>query len=271
MNNSTTEELQLYFARIKPIYREMFGMAHAICGNYESAEYVLQQVVLEGWTRHDRIRRRVGFREGMRAALKRAAVQEALKPRQEEQEQTWNGLVPDAMDDVMDDGLGVPEDALVLHAVHGESLEMRRMLMMRHGCGLRPQTIAKVMGATAEQVQDQLERFETRLRHSLPARLRRHCETILARVIRDDLVQGGGNVPDPGTVYRTFEVEASQARSPRKYISRAVSIVVFAVLALLCAMVFWLVAVLMQAPQIESANANLPSVRIEKAVLEYRV
>ena len=75
--NNLTEELQLYFARIKPIYRELFGMAHAICGNYETAEYVLQRAVLEGWTRNERSSRRVGFRESVRGALKRIAVQEA--------------------------------------------------------------------------------------------------------------------------------------------------------------------------------------------------
>ena len=258
--NNQTEELQLYFNRLRPLYRELFGMAHAICGNCETAEYALQRTILDGWTRHARGRGKVGFREGMRAALKRIAVQEALRQRSEDVEMTWNELGPGAVEADPEDAEANPEEALLLREIQAEDTDMRRMLMLHHGCGLRAQTIARLMGSSAGQVQTQLERFASRTRRKLPARLRRHFEPTLAGVIREALIQTSANVPDPGTVYRTFEVEASQGRrNPRKYLSQAVNAAIFVVLALLCAVVFWLVAVLMQAPEID-APTGVPAI-----------
>lgn len=258
--NNLTEELQLYFARIKPIYRELFGMAHAICGNYETAEYVLQRAVLEGWTRNERSRRRVGFRESVRGALKRIAVQEAARQKADA-EMTWNGLVPDAIEDVVDAELDNPEDLLLLKEIHKEDTPMRRMIMLRFGCGMRAPAIAHLLGMSAKQVQAKLEQFEARTRRKLPAKMRRHYDAAILRVVREDLRQTSANVPDPGTVYRTFEVEASQGRkNPRKYASRAVGAVLFAVLALFCAAIFWLIAVLIQAPQVEQPQTPVPAI-----------
>ena len=59
---------------------------------------------------------------------------------------------------------------------------------------------------------------------------------------------------------RGYKVEASQGRrSSRKYLSQAVNAAIFVVLALLCAVVFWLVAVLMQAPEID-APTGVPAI-----------
>ena len=258
--NNLTEQLQIYFSRIKPIYRELFGMAHVICGNYETAEYVLQRAVLEGWTRNERSVRRVGFRESVRAELKRIAMQEAGRQKADV-EMTWNGLVPDAIEDVVDAELDNPEDILLLQEIHKEDVEMRRMIMLRFGCGMRAPVIARLLGMTVKQVQSKIEQFEARTRRKLPAKLRRHYDATIVRVVREDLRQTSANVPDPGTVYRTFEVEASQGKkSPRKYASRALGAILFAVLALLCAAIFWLIAVLIQAPQTEQPAAPMPAI-----------
>lgn len=247
--NNTPEELQLYFARIRPIYRELFGMAHAICGNVEMAEYVLQRAILEGWTRRERGPGRVGFREGMRASLRRIAVQQALQLGAEDAELTWNELAPDVVGEP-EDGLDAPEDGILLKAIHAESPEMRRLLMLHYGCGLRSQTIARLTDTASGQVQAQLDQFASRTRRKLPTRLRRQFDTALSRLIREALIQTSAGVPDPGTVYRTFEVEASQTRrSPRRYLFRALNAVVLVVLVALCAGLFWLIAVLMQSTE----------------------
>ena len=249
--NHTTDELQLYFNRLKPIYRELFGTAHAICGNYDLAEYALDKAILESWTRHER-RRRVGFRESLRSAVRHIAAQEALKARDGDAEFTWDALGPDALDGAEEDLPESPEELLLRQEVQAESLEMRRMLMLHYGCGLKPKTIGRLLGVGAGQASGQLERFAARTRRKLPARQRRHFDASMTRLIREELIHTGPNVPDMGTAYRTFEVEASQSRrSPRKYISRGVSAVVFVALAVICALLFWLVAVLMQPPRLE--------------------
>ena len=50
MSNIVTtqaDELRAFFARVRPCYRELFNMAHAICGNYELAEYAVQSAILD--------------------------------------------------------------------------------------------------------------------------------------------------------------------------------------------------------------------------------
>ena len=36
--STQADALRAFFARVRPYYRELFNMAHAICGNYELAE-----------------------------------------------------------------------------------------------------------------------------------------------------------------------------------------------------------------------------------------
>ena len=54
MSNIVTtqaDELRAFFARVRPCYRELFNMAHAICGNYELAEYAVQSAILDVFRR----------------------------------------------------------------------------------------------------------------------------------------------------------------------------------------------------------------------------
>ena len=59
------DELRTFFTRVRPYYRELFNMAHAVCGNYEVAEYAVQgervkeKIDERLLSAYDRIRRNV--------------------------------------------------------------------------------------------------------------------------------------------------------------------------------------------------------------------
>ena len=68
-NNIATiqaDGLRTFFARVKPYYAELFNMAHAICGNYELAEYAVQSAILDVFRRGSP-HSRAGLRETLRA------------------------------------------------------------------------------------------------------------------------------------------------------------------------------------------------------------
>ena len=144
MSNIVTtqaDELRAFFARVRPCYRELFNMAHAICGNYELAEYAVQSAILDVFRRGSP-RSRAGLRETLRAQTRAMAMEQARLI--DDAELTWDGFRADAIE-------GAGGDA-VLQAASQESLEDRRALMLRYGCGLRPRDIARLLNVPAAQV-----------------------------------------------------------------------------------------------------------------------
>ena len=62
------------------------------------------------------------------------------------------------------------------------------------------------------------------------------------------LGQSGPNVPRPSQIYRAFEAEAEGARPAGHRLSRGLGRVMTLLLALACAALFWLFAVVVQPP-----------------------
>lgn len=243
---SLTDEFRVYFSRVKPVYRELFNMAHAICGNYEMAEYALQCAILECYQKSGRIKSRVGFRENLRNILMRIAVGQSLLL--DGIELTWDDLRADAIDGAQGD--------FILTMASEESLDARRILMLRYGCGIRPGQIAKLMNTAPAQVSRTLERFEKRISRRLPLRERARVENRIAQTARAQLTAPTAGTPDVGTVYRSFEAEAMQVTKPRGRISRIVSAVITGILVLFCAVIFWVIMVLLQPPEMETPAQN---------------
>ena len=74
MVRSDSEDFQIYFNRIRPIYHELFNLAHAVTGSSAQAEYSLQYALLECWCLGSAPSSRHGFREALRRATLRAAL-----------------------------------------------------------------------------------------------------------------------------------------------------------------------------------------------------
>lgn len=236
MQQQTSEQLRSWFKNVEPIYAELFNAAHVMCGNYDLAEYALRSAILEVWLQN--AGSGMGFRERLRGALRQAAFEAALSEDADGAEFTWPGV-----------GEIAPGDA-ILHQLSQERVETQRLVMLRHGCGMPPRSIAQLTGQSQAQIRAELSRFESRCRRGLTGQDRARAEALIARRAKRLLRQGGPGVPQPGQVYRAFEAEADGAQVTGHRVSRIAGRIVVALFALACAALFWLFAVLAQPPQV---------------------
>lgn len=230
MAHPETEDFQLYFSRIKPIYHQLFNLAHAITGNCEQAEYALQYAMLDCWSAGEVNASHHGFRESLRSSVIRAALKEARSG-----ESDWDSLRIDA--DSSDP---------FLRAIAQEGAETRRLLVLRHGCGFSLRRIVRISGMDRERARILLNRFDARTRRRLPAAQRRKYELLIARVVRSQLNQPDPAAPAMGNVFRTFQSDASAVARPSRLPARILRMVVGVILAIFCVVMFWFTAVMMQ-------------------------
>lgn len=235
MQQQTSEQLRVWFRNVEPIYAELFNAAHAMCSNYDLAEYALRSAILDVWLQN--VSGGMGFRERLRSALRQAAFEAALSEDAEDAEFTWPGVE------------GAREDDPILGQLAQEPIELQRLVVLRHGCGLPVKAIARLTGDSQSQIRAELNRFESRCRRRLSGQDRGRAEALISRKLKKQLTRGGAGVPQISQVYRAFEAEADGAQVTGHRVSRIAGRVVVALIALACAAAFWLFAVLVQPPQ----------------------
>ena len=231
MQQQTSEQLRSWFRNVEPIYPELFNAAHAMCGNYDLAEYALRSAILDVWLQN--ASEGMGFRERLRAALRQEAFEAALSDEARQAEFTWPGYS------------GESDDA-ILRQLAQERVEIQRLAVLRHGCGLPVKAVARLTGVSQNQARAELGRFEARCRRGLSGQNRARAEQLIARRLKKLLTQDGPGVPQPGQVYRAFEAEADGAQVTGHRFSRVLGHALTALLALACAAAFWLFAVLVR-------------------------
>ena len=228
----TSEELRAWFKGVQPIYVELFNAAHVMCGNYDLAEYALRSAILDVWFQN--ASGSMGFRERLRSSLRREALDAAQSEEGLAAEFTWQGLPDRQSDDAIDAQLAQ------------ERIEIQRLVMLRHGCGLNPRTVSRLTGLSQGQIRTELDRFETRCRRRLSGQDRSRADVLITRRAKRLLASDASNVPPPAQVYRAFEAEAAGTQVSGHRVSRILGGLLLALTALLCAGAFWLFAVLVQ-------------------------
>ena len=118
----TSEELRAWFRNVQPLCAELFNAAHVMCGNYDLAEYALRSAILDVWQQN--ASSGMGFRERLRAALRREAFSAALSDEGRAAEFTWPG--PGTEQD----------DGPIATQLGQEAIRTQRLVMLRHGCAL---------------------------------------------------------------------------------------------------------------------------------------
>ena len=83
-----------YLSKLRPMTNGLFNAAHAIMGNCELAEYVMQEAVLDAYLQRRKWRESVGFREGLMRSVRVRALDELGI--QEDIEVDWRGFAKDA-------------------------------------------------------------------------------------------------------------------------------------------------------------------------------
>lgn len=228
----TSEELRAWFKGVQPVYVELFNAAYVMCGNFDMAEYALRSAIMEVWLQG--VSGGMGFRERLRSALRREAFEAALSEEGLAAEFTWPGLS------------GAREDDAITAQLIQERVETQRLVLLRHGCGLNPRSIARLTGLAQSLVRSELRRFTTRCRRKLSGQDRSRVERLTERDAKRLLSQRWPYLPPPSQVYRAFEAEAANAHVSGHRVSRVVGGVLMGLTALLCAVAFWLFAVLVR-------------------------
>lgn len=248
----TIDDPQGYIAKLRPCYTELFRTAHAIVGNAELAEFVLKKAVYEAWQRRGEWRERMSFREGLSQTVRMVALTELQSIRSVGAfDNDWSLLTPDA-------ATLTPDQRQILTRLQRESPDLNRALMLYYGCGLRIGQIAQVMFKKPAQVRDMIYMLRTRLERS---RMRigggKHLmEDNLERLLLAMLQLEGDDVPDSGVVLRAFERDAAAAPKPRKSAGKILAAAFIAVGAIVCALLFWLVAILMEPNTLPAEDAT---------------
>jgi len=237
MSEQTSEALRAWFKRVEPYYPELFNTAHVICGNYEQAEYALRSAIVEVWSQN--ADGGMGFREKLRSTLREEAVQ-AANEAGADAELTWPGF---------------PEtDRGPIHLACRERIEVQRALMLRYGLNMPVKRIARLMRLPTSEIRVWLDRFESRSRRSLPAQQSGRFTALFTQAAQQQLASRKG-IPHPAGVYRAFEAEASGLEVSEHHLSKLFYRVLVLGMALICAAMFWLFAVLVQSPQIKADPA----------------
>lgn len=241
--NQQTEELHLYFTRVRPMCRELFSMALTICADYDSAELALQKVILGGWQSRRRFRSSRGFHESLRADMRRAALGCIRDSGNEWDEFGADPLGEDAGDDP------------VLDAIRQERPGVRRVVMLRYGCALSRAQISRLVGIPAHQVEQLISRFQRRLKRRLTSEQRGKLESRLKELCRGQLAGEGVEMPDIGALYRNFEAEASANYSPvTRAASRAAVYIASIVMLAMLGAILWGVSAVIRPAQIEDTG-----------------
>lgn len=224
-----------YLGRIRPIYHELFNLAHAVTGSRDAARYALQCAVLRGWTSDEDSAGQHGFREAMRRFVIRAALKCGGS------EQDWKGFPP-----------GGEEDSL-RGLMRQESIEMQRVLALRGGCRLSHRQIARICGMDARRVRVMLRRFELRMKRKLSVNAAQRMDRRIDRAVRAALHQPSPDAPEMGSLFRSFQSEVAAASRPSRLPVRIAQAVIAVILTLVCMAAFWFAAVLLQPPVLEEA------------------
>lgn len=247
MARPEVEEFQLYFSRIRPVYHQLFNIAHAITGNCDQAEYCLQYAMLDCWGASDINASHHGFRERLRSSVIRAALKCDSNA-----EYDWNGL---RIDEESNDPMAV--------LIAQEPVELQRLLVLRFGCALSPRCIAKITDTDSNRIQTLLHRFEVRTRRKLSGANRRKYDVLIVHSIRSQLNQPNPLAPEMGSAFRTFQADAASIVRPSRLPARILRGILAVVLAIFCVVAFWFVAVLMQPAVLET-----PAAQIEQNISE---
>ena len=241
MVRTDSEDFQVYFNRIRPIYPELFNLAHAVTGASAQAEYSLQYAMLECWSLGELPASRHGFREALRSATLHAALK---NPGDADGGEDWDGLQTPAN----------PGDPIA-RLIARESVELRRLLALHWGCGLTLRRSARLTSVDFRRAQQMLQRFEARARRELPAADRRRIDLRIARAVRSGLSLPSPQAPELSNMLRTFQMDAASVSRSSRLPGRILRIVLAVILTLACMLVFWFAAVLLQPAVLEESAA----------------
>jgi hypothetical protein len=104
-------------------------------------------------------------------------------------------------------------------------------------------------------VKELLGRFERHAARRLRPQEVRRFEARLSKAVGKAFGVQSDEMPSLGVIYRAFEADALETRRPRRLVSKMIRRVLIAVLMVVCAVVFWLAAVLIQPVELHQPSS----------------
>ena len=141
-----------------------------------------------------------------------------------------------------------------------EKAELQRLILLRYGCGLSVRSIGALTGVPSARLRTALERFETRCRRCVNAADRGRVEALIAQCCQQALTRSRADAPSAARVYRAFEAEASRSEAVSHRLPQILGRILLLAMALLCAVLFWVFAVLVQ-PETATLPCSIKALR----------
>ena len=247
----TSEALRAWFRRVEPMVPELFNAAYAMCGNYDLAEQALCAAVVELWAQS--VAPGIGFRERARSFLREEAFAAMASPQAGSAEFTWPGLP------------AIQPEGPILHQALQERVELQRLILLRYGCGLSVRSVSQLTGVSPAKIRVGLERFEARCRRSVAGADRNRVDALVGQCCQQLLTRNRAAAPSAARVYRAFEAEASKSEAASRRLPQIIGRACLLLLAAMCAVLFWVFAVLVQPEAVVDPAAAEPAAVVESA------
>lgn len=245
-----------FIERVRPAYDELFQCAYVLTGNLELAEYVLRSALLEAYLRRGEWRERMSFREGIAFALSAVALTELKRIR------AIGGF---EMDWALPENANLsPEETALRDRVERESIRTQRLTLLLYGCAMKPSQAAQALSMSVPGIREAQRRLLSRMQRSLHLG-RREMESRMEALSEKLLASPCPDAPACGEMLRAFERDAQGQTSRKTSASRVVGLSFLIAGALLCALLFWLLTVLLE-PQTARSPAAAQGVQVEQDV-----
>ena len=238
-----------FVERVRPAYNELFQCAYTLTGNLELSEYVLRSALLEAFLRRGEWRERMSFHEGVAYALRAVALTELKRIR---------GVGGYELDWSLPEGADLtPDEAAIRERLSRESIRTQRLTLLLYGCAMKPSQAAQALTLSVPGVREAQRRLLARFQRA--AHLgRREMEGHLESLSEKLLLAPCPDAPDCGALLRAFERDAQSQTARRASAGHLAGMTFLVVGAILCAILFWLLTVLLEPRATTQPSASQP-------------
>ncbi len=227
------QDVQNFIKRIQPSIRYFYRAAYAITADRQMAEYVLGSALIDAYLRGASSSGKLGLRDSILAVVREKALAQ-LKA--EPGENDWDGLP------------AAPESDRLITLLMRESLETQRMIVLRYGCAMTVREIAALMNLPLNRAQESLNQSRLHIERALShEKLPFHpFDKLALRAIRRQMNHEAAGQIDVSYLLHSFELELNGRRRSRRVLLKITRTVLITLFALICAVILWFIAVLME-------------------------
>lgn len=251
---------QVFLERARPYLPGLYQTALLITDSAELAEASLSRALFEEYGAETRPRDKRALRASLQKTTKDCAFA-CLRsaPLYDAERGDWRGAT----------GESVVDDAtlsVLFGRFSSEDPATQRYLLLRYGCGVSAQRAAEATERAPAQAKDAADRFRSRAAsanaEAFDRALSRMCKLI---------VEEPAGSPDMSAVCRAFERDAVESiRGARKH-RNVPGYILAAIGILLCAVLFWLVAVLLEPSGDVQPADTIGALGARQATIEQRI